>query len=600
MSVWMRSDTSLRFHRQARIDRICLQFEDAWQQGGRPDLRPYWLQGQPEDRQALLTALVEVDLAYRRRLGETPTPQEYLALFPHYADAIEEAFKWDGRTVASPGPIGEGSTVGRYRILRTLGQGSFGTVYLALDEELRRPVALKFPGDGQCASPDQVARLVEEIRAAAQLRHPGIVAVYDVQRLGGSRLFAVMEYVEGCTLRQYATTSRSYRRWAEVFAELAEAIGYAHGRGFVHRDLNPDNVLIDRQGHARVTDFGLALCQRRAADHSEQCVGSWAYMSPEQVRGEGERLDGRSDLWSLGVMLYECLTGQRPFRGDTVSQLTDAIVSAEPKPLRQLCPTIPRPLENICRRCLRKLPSERWQSGADLAAALRMYALQSDHPTRRTLLWWSLPVAAVGTLGVIANYGGNTPRHVELSADLLVWRNHGWHSIRDPWAIPLKGGDLIQIRLACHPPQFAYVFWLENATQITPLYPWTNGSWSQRGKESRVSTLVIPEGDSQVGWTMRVATRGHECLLVGARSTPLLQEAAVRQVLTDLPPVNLPPESAYLLTYQNIHVLAQSRGVEAATTHPVYDPLVGFQKEIVRRLSPYFTTCQCLLLPCAP
>jgi hypothetical protein len=189
---------------------------------------------------------------------------------------------------------------------------------------------------------------------------------------------------------------------------------------------------------------------------------------------------------------------------------------------------------------------------------------------------------------------------VELSADLLVWRNHGWHSIRDPWAIPLKGGDLIQIRLACHPPQFAYVFWLENATQITPLYPWTNGSWSQRGKESRVSTLVIPEGDSQVGWTMRVATRGHECLLVGARSTPLLQEAAVRQVLTDLPPVNLPPESAYLLTYQNIHVLAQSRGVEAATTHPVYDPLVGFQKEIVRRLSPYFTTCQCLLLPCAP
>ena len=199
------------------------------------------------------------------------------------------------------------------------------------------------------------------------------MAVYDVQQEGDS-VYIVQEYVDGQDLARWAASVHpDPDAVIRLMIEIAEAVGYAHQQGLVHRDLKPANILVDQRGHAHVADFGLALNENLQQLKQGETCGTPAYMSPEQVRGETHRLDGRSDLWSLGVILYELLTGRRPFLGDTSSVLFDEIQHRDPKPPRMIQPEIPAELERIVLKCLAKRATDRYGSAAELVEDLQAW-----------------------------------------------------------------------------------------------------------------------------------------------------------------------------------------------------------------------------------
>ncbi len=293
-----------------------------------------------------------------------------------------------------PEPIRE--RIGRFQIERLLGSGGFGSVYLARDMRLDRQVALKVPRAGRFSTPREIERLMEEARAAAQLNHPGLVTIHDVGR-DGQRVFIVQAYIAGTDLGDHLKrASLPLEEIAELTAQVAEAMSYAHQKGFVHRDLKPGNILLDEHGRPHVADFGLAVHETLQRRRKGERSGTPAYMSPEQVRGETHRLDGRSDIWSLGVMLYEMLSGRRPFAGATTPELFDEIEHRDPRPPRQTCPHVPTELERICLKCLAKRAVDRYSSATDLVVDLRQWlAEQRDRQ----------PQVAAGTPGRIVPKG---------------------------------------------------------------------------------------------------------------------------------------------------------------------------------------------------
>ena len=244
--------------------------------------------------------------------------------------------------------------IGRYRIERVLGKGGFGLVYLAHDEQLNRRVAVKVPHAKLIAKPEDAEAYLAEARTVANLDHSGIVPVHDVGSTHECPCYVVSKYIEGVDLSTKLKQHRlKYREAAEIVATVAEALHYAHKQGLVHRDVKPGNILMGKDGKPYVVDFGLALREENIGK-GPKYAGTPAYMSPEQARGEGHRVDGRSDVFSLGVVFYELLAGRQPFRGDTHAELLEQVTSYEARPLRQYDDNIPKELERICQKAMGK------------------------------------------------------------------------------------------------------------------------------------------------------------------------------------------------------------------------------------------------------
>ncbi|HEV3258389.1 MAG TPA: SUMF1/EgtB/PvdO family nonheme iron enzyme [Gemmataceae bacterium] len=268
--------------------------------------------------------------------------------------------------------------LGRYRITVKLGEGGFGIVYKGHDDDLRRDVAIKVPHRDRIARPEDVEAYLAEARVLAGLDHPNIVPVHDVGHTADGLCYVVSKFIEGSDLKSKIERGRpSPTESAALVGTVAEALHYAHRQGLVHRDIKPANILIDTAGKPYVGDFGLAL---REEDFGTGAgfAGTPAYMSPEQARREGHRVDGRSDIFSLSVVFYELLTGRRPFRGRTWSDLLDQIIAVEARPPRQVDDTIPAALERICLKALSKRATERYTTAKDFAADLRHFLEDSS------------------------------------------------------------------------------------------------------------------------------------------------------------------------------------------------------------------------------
>jgi hypothetical protein len=349
--------------------------------------------------------LIAAECACRQRLGDTAaTPEVYLGRFPHYADRLRErlastasgsalaagmlpltnssAMAVETRPESADGTLQKTTPlagpslpqVPGYETLAVLGRGAMGIVYQARHTQLPRLVALKMIRGGASAGPEELQRFRTEAEAIARLQHAHIVQIFEVGEHDGLP-FLALEYCAGGSLeKKLAGTPLPPQETATLLAQLARAMHAAHARGIVHRDLKPANVLLAEDGTPKIGDFGLAKQLDVAGQTATGTVmGTPSYMAPEQARGQSKTLGPACDIYALGAILYHCLTGRPPFVADHAVATLALVLHVEPVPPAQLNPRVPRDLETICLKCLRKEPGQRFTTALALADDLRRF-----------------------------------------------------------------------------------------------------------------------------------------------------------------------------------------------------------------------------------
>jgi hypothetical protein len=399
----MNTCTSDLRNRPTLVARLRADQSQRWGQGERVPVESY-LKQHPElesDPDALLD-LVYAEVLLRMDEGDNPTLDEYLGRFPAHADHLRKRWQVHGiiRGQTPPGhtaltvPYGRERPVPRlpelpgYEVIEELGKGGMGIVYKARQIAFDRLVAIKMIRSAAFAGPEEVARFHTEARAVGRLDHPHVVRVFTFGQEQDGPYF-VMEYLSGGSLTQLLEEQPlDMRRAVELVRQVALGVQAAHDAGILHRDLKPANVLLDSEGKARVADFGLAKLLDGDAGQtiSAAIMGTPAYMAPEQAAGLVRSVGPATDVWALGVILYECLTGKVPFKGAARTETLELVKKQPPAAPRKLRAEVPAELEAVCLKCLEKRPDERYASAAEVAGDLERF-LQGEPTVVRPLTW---------------------------------------------------------------------------------------------------------------------------------------------------------------------------------------------------------------------
>jgi tRNA A-37 threonylcarbamoyl transferase component Bud32 len=401
-----------RLEQARRINRACEDFERRFRSGQQPRIESAIESAEPGDRTNLFAELLILELELRRESAANPKPDEYVARFPERVEQVRTAFELTfASSAAKPSDAGgclpsrisrspiaaaacvseaetlnlnaqSGSmeiaaigSIGDYELIEEIARGGMGVVFKARHRVLKRVVALKMILSGQMAGASERERFRREAELAANLDHPHIVPIYEVDEDQGHCFFS-MKLVDGGSLSKQASRySADPRAIARLVSTLARAVDYAHSQGFLHCDLKPSNVLLDQHGTPYLTDFGLA--RRTGADSSLSgsgaILGTPSYMAPEQATASRASLGPATDVYGLGAILYELLTGRPPFRAETVMETVVQVLERDPAPPGETKADIPREIESICLKCLEKSPKDRYPSARALADELDNY-----------------------------------------------------------------------------------------------------------------------------------------------------------------------------------------------------------------------------------
>jgi serine/threonine protein kinase len=504
--------------------------------------------------------------------------------------------------------------LGKFEVVEVLGEGGQGSAVLAVDPDLKRRVVVKQYHVTEQANDREM--LLSEGRALARVESPYVARCLAVER-ADRECYLVVEYVPGTTLKaRQETQPLSFVEAARVVEQVASGVAAIHTAGLLHRDIKPANIILGEDGVPKLVDFGLATPV--ASDSLHQVAGTVAYMAPEQARGEGERIDPRTDVFALGAVLYYLLTGQSPYRARSLSEVFEQAKQAKYERPRSLNAKAPRPLERICLKAMAASPKGRYASASDLAHALRGYR-------RRPLLFASVATAVVALVCLLslvawasrqrdrsflavnpAREGGNSPTVTaaeQLDGDLILslWstdgNKRGLH-VDETGALPARAGDMVHLEARLNQPGYIYLMWVSGQGELYLLHPWrkgTNGPVPAARAEnltilvgsygSVVPTDVLHEPPQYNRGLEMAGESGLETAILLARSTPLPADTPLGDLLNDLPvsPLRDPGEWAILDLHSRVH-MGRHRGLNTDQTKEIDDPLL----RLMERLRPHF------------